>query len=186
MPLLATARLLLVPATATALRADLQSPQALAAILKVNLPAAWPPDLFNAAAISWTLDSLESGRFTPDWGSYYITRKAEDGRRPLLIGVGGFKGSPTDGAVELGYEIAPEVRRQGFALEAVEEWTRWAFTHGAVERVLAHTLTTLTPSISVLERAGFAFAGLGNDPDEAEAVQSAISRAEHVARTAPL
>lgn len=48
------------------------------------------------------------------WGTYLFLLR--DGSS--LVGSGGYKGPPRDGVVEVGYEIAPEYRNQGFAAEA--------------------------------------------------------------------
>lgn len=89
---------------------------------------------------------------------------------------------PADGTVEIGYGIVPEARRRGYTSEAVAELMRWAFEHDSVERVIAHTLVGLTPSIGVLERAHFRFVGAGTDPSEPEAIQYEMTRAEWQAR----
>ncbi|HZF10979.1 MAG TPA: GNAT family protein [Thermoanaerobaculia bacterium] len=58
----------------------------------------------------------------------------------------------------------PEHQRQGYATEAVGGRVQFAFASERVARVIAHILTSLGPSIRVLERAGFRYAGLGEDP----------------------
>jgi RimJ/RimL family protein N-acetyltransferase len=78
---------------------------------------------------------------------------------PTLVGWGGFKGPPADGAVELGYSVAPEFRRRGIASTAVAQMLDEAFADEGVEAVLAHTLPEAGPSVRVLEKAGFALDG---------------------------
>lgn len=52
-------------------------------------------------------------------------------------------------------------QRQGYATEAVAGMVAWA---QGVERVVAHTLTTLGASIRVLEGNGFGLVGDGDEP----------------------
>ncbi len=60
---------------------------------------------------------------------------------------------------EIGYWIAPEFRRQGYAAEAARGLADWALAHGAPR---AHLFTDVanTPSQGVARRAGFAEEGV--------------------------
>jgi hypothetical protein len=69
----------------------------------------------------------------------------------------------------------------GLAREAVDGWLAHAFADPRVDRVVAHTLTGLTPSIGVLRSAGFRFTGPGSDPDEPSAIRFEIARPEYEA-----
>jgi RimJ/RimL family protein N-acetyltransferase len=177
-PRIHTPRLELIPATIAALSAELEGPGALARTLDVDVPAAWPPELYDESAVRWTLHALETRFLTPDWGMYYVAeRQPQASDRPRLAGVGGFKGAADpSGTVEIGYGILAERRRLGFAREAVDGWIGWAFTHDAVTRVIAHTLVELTSSIRVLESAGFTFVGPGVDESEPDAIQYELRR----------
>src|SRR5437764_15495236 len=53
----------------------------------------------------------------PDWWSHLIV----DPEAGELIGLGGYKGPPVDGEVEIGYGIAPERQGRGLATAAA----RW-------------------------------------------------------------
>ena len=93
------------------------------------------------------------------WGSHLIFDA--DG---ALVGFGGFKGAPTDGAVEIGYAVAPERQGRGIATAA----TRWMLDQArraGTERVIAHTLAEPNPSTRVLERCGFVRTATVSDPD---------------------
>ena len=181
MPRIRTARLLLISATAADLEAELVSRDALAASLGAVVPGSWPPELYDEAAVRWTLAALEADPRFAEWGFYYVTiAPADTGVRPLLIGAGGFKGPPdSSGAVEVGYAIVPEQRRRGYAREAVDGWLSFAFAEPRVVRVMANTLAELEPSIGVLRSAGFRFVGAGTDPHEPEAIRFEITRAEY-------
>jgi RimJ/RimL family protein N-acetyltransferase len=56
--------------------------------------------------------------------------------------------------VEVGYWTAPWARRQGYAAEAADALTAWAFAHGA-DRVRLLTFPGNTASQAVARRAGF-------------------------------
>ena len=171
MPILQTARLDLIPATAVHLRAELESPSTLARALGIDVPASWPPEFYDEDAIRFTLKAVVANPAAADWGFYYLARRIpSDGR--CLIGAGGFKGEPdADGMVEIGYSILPEHQRQGYATEAVVEWVRFAFESPHVAMVIGQTLASIVPSIRVLERAGFRPAGTGHDPGAPEGEQ---------------
>ena len=76
-----------------------------------------------------------------------------------LVGFGGFKGPPREGAVELGYAIAPSWEGRGLATAAVRAMLAEAFADPAVRSVLAHTRPAPGASARVLEQAGFADEG---------------------------
>ena len=145
-----TERLTLLPASAASMRAEIESPIRLASFLNVVLPKAWPPPLNDADSQRWMLDYLTQ-HASSRWGMYYIVRTAD----AQLVGNCGFKGEPRNHAVELGYSIASEHQRNGYASEAVRGLVRFAFSDPVLHRVLAETLPELTPSIGVLRKCGF-------------------------------
>ena len=161
-----TPRLQLLPASAQALRASLVGADSLAAALGVQVPASWPPDLYDADAIRHSLDWMNRHPGLEQWGPHYIVHRVRDAEPGVLVGVGGFKGpSSADGEVEIGYAIVAEFQRRGFATEAVRAWVEMALATPEVSVVVAHTLASLAPSIGVLLKAGFEFVGEGHDPD---------------------
>ncbi len=158
-----TPRLELVNATAAHLRAELEGREALASALGASVPASWPPELYDADATRWGLARLEQlGAESTAFHQYWFVRVDEAGAR-TLIGVGGFKGDPKNGEVELGYGVLGEYQRVGYATEATAAMLGFAFGHEEVTSVVAHTLPHLTPSIGVLEKTGFRFAGQADE-----------------------
>ena len=183
-PSLHTERLELRPASAAALRAELQGRATLSAALAVEVPASWPPELYDADAVRWTLEQLggapDGGRF----GLHYLVLRSSarsDHVTGTLIGVGGFKGSPdARGEVEIGYGVLPEFQRRGYATEAVRAWIAFAFTDPRVQAVVGQTLASLTPSIGVLEKTGFTLDGAGADagaPEGERVIRYVLPRA---------
>jgi len=168
-----TPRLRLIRATPAHLRAELESREAFRAALGIDAAPSWPPELYDADAMRWSLAWLEAHPDDTRWGFYYVA----EADPPLLVGTGGYKGLPDEsGAIEIGYGIVPERRRRGYAREAVDGWLAHAFAEPGVKRVIAHTLTHLEPSIGVLRSAGFRLVGPGNDPSEPSAIQYEITR----------
>ena len=171
MPLIHTERLDLVPGTEVALRAELVGRDALQTALGVTVPAAWPPELFDASAVNDTLRWMSEHPSEHDWGFFYLVLREGD-RARTLVGTGGFRGAPDlHGRVELGYALLPEFQHCGYATETVNAWLVVAFRDPRVQAVTAQTLASLTPSIRVLERTGFTFAGVGTDTDIPEGEQ---------------
>lgn len=153
---LTTPRLRLLPATPTLLQADLEGPTHLAAALAVSVPADWPPPLTGEEALQHTLRALAHEPAGSPWHSWYFSLWGEGGA--TVVGTGGFKGPPAEGAVEVGYSVVESVQGRGLATEAVGALIAWAFTHPEVERVVAHTLPELRASRRVLVKLGFRLA----------------------------
>jgi RimJ/RimL family protein N-acetyltransferase len=160
---LRTPRLVLFPATTRLLRAELSGRDALARQISARVPPEWPPDLYDEAAIRYSLDLLIANPEHAGWSFYYFTLPEGDGT--VLVGLGGFKGAPdADGVVEIGYSVLRPWRRQGFATEAVRAFLAHAFADPRVTFVLAETFPELVSSIGVLEKCGFTPAGEGSEP----------------------
>lgn len=82
-----------------------------------------------------------------------------------LVGVGGWKGAPTEGVAELGYAVAPARQGRGIATSAVRALVTRARAAG-VQVVVAHTLAETSASTSVLARCGFLKVDELADPDD--------------------
>jgi len=160
---LRTERLQLVAATPELVRAERSGGKHLEKLLGAHVPPSWPPPLNDSTTLRWTIDYLAAHPDAVGWVCWYFLHREHAELR--AVGQGGFCGLPTaDGTVEIGYSIVPECHRFGFAPEAVRALVAWAFGHAHVQRVIAHTLPTLMPSIRVLEKCGFHADGAGAEP----------------------
>jgi RimJ/RimL family protein N-acetyltransferase len=131
------------------------------------------PTTFGIKLAGWTFelardrDRLRRARdavAADPGGARWGMRLFVAGAPRTLVGFGGFKGPPREGAVELGYAIAPSWEGRGLATAAVRAMLREAFADPAVGSVLAHTRPGPGASARVLEKAGFA--DEGEVPDE--------------------
>ncbi|HEX4047037.1 MAG TPA: GNAT family N-acetyltransferase [Elusimicrobiota bacterium] len=156
-----TSRLKLIPATLELADADLHNRMEFSHQLGARVLDSWPPPLNDESSMRWTIDYLRRDPGAAGWAAWYWVAKKH---KPVAVGIGGFKGVPASGAVEVGYSLLPEFQRKGYASEAVAALLDWAFAHSEVDRVLARTLPGLAPSIRLLERAGFANVGPGSEP----------------------
>ncbi len=161
---LRTSRLDLVPAGVQHLSAELDGPPALAAALGVRVSDEWPPELYGPAEVEFSLVQVQH---TPPedrcWLFYYLVLRGGEDGLPTAVGIGGFKGPPEAGEVELGYSVLPAYRGRGLATEAVGGLVARAFSDERVQRVVAETYPELTGSIRVLERSGFRLLGAGTE-----------------------
>ena len=83
------------------------------------------------------------------------------------VGRCGFKGPPgNDGVVEIAYGVQTEYQGMGFATEAAEALTRFAFNNPQVRKVIAHTLPQVNASGRVLTKCGFTKTGDVIDPED--------------------
>ena len=72
-----------------------------------------------------------------------------------------FKGTVKDHSVEIGYGVQPEYAGKGYATEAVQAMTQWAFSQKDVVFVEAETAPDSKASQRVLEKCGFVPDGTG-------------------------
>ena len=165
---LTTARLELVAGTIELARAEINDLAVFARLLGVPEPKIWPPPLNDENSQRYFLATVEqAGPEDAGWNLWFCIR-----REPReLVGGAGFKGSPKVGVVEIGYSMLEAQQRQGYCTEAVRALIRWAFSHPEIKLVIAHTLPELRPSIRVMEKCGFVFAGHGPLEEGTETVR---------------
>jgi RimJ/RimL family protein N-acetyltransferase len=103
--------------------------------------------LVRAAAVG-----VDAGPF----GLYQLLRLDDQ----HVVGDIGFYGRPdADGAVTLGYGLAPSARGRGYATEALRAVLEWALAQPRVRRVQADTTHANVASQRVMERAGMRLVG---------------------------
>jgi len=142
-----TARLNLVPKTLEDVRAWIA---AMNASERAQLSADWLAQLDAATVDLWTL------------GFSMVPRGTN-----AVIGTCGYKGPPgADEVVEIAYGVAPDHQGQGYATEAAEALTAYAFSDGHVRIVRAHTLPEANASTRVLTKCGFERVGEVMDPED--------------------
>lgn len=108
-------------------------------------------------ALLHTREAVSLNPASARWGTrFFITEEPRE-----LVGLGGFKGAPKDGAVELGYAVAPEREGRGIATAAVAAMIDEAFANPSVDAILADTLPEGVASQRVLEKNGFTRHGDG-------------------------
>ncbi|MDO8297568.1 MAG: GNAT family N-acetyltransferase [Caulobacter sp.] len=156
-----TARLRLEPARYSDLLAVAVGEAALSRALGVSIAPDWAGD-DAMDAIGRSRDMLADDPELAQWWMHFIVHDADN----RLIGLGGFKGQPAGGQVEIGYEIAPGYRGQGLATEAARGMVDHALAHPTVEHVLAHTLPVESASTTILRRLGLRFIQALTDPDD--------------------
>jgi [ribosomal protein S5]-alanine N-acetyltransferase len=84
-----------------------------------------------------------------------------------VIGSCAFKGPPdANGIVEISYGIVATHRGRGFATEATNGLTRFAFASGRVQLVCAHTKPDNGASARVLAKCAFHLVGEVSDPED--------------------
>lgn len=160
--MIVTARMRLLPATATLARAELTDRAEFARLLSATVPAEWPPEML-ADALPLFLEWIEAAPDQAGWYVWYAMTRAPrealdmlaDNIGDTLIASAGFKGPPQDGTVEIGYSVLPQFQGQGYATEMVRALIDWAFAQPGVVRIVAETTEDNTPSVRLLHRLGF-------------------------------
>lgn len=162
MGVIRTESLELVPATAEHCRALALSHDAFSLVIGAEVAEGWP--MFPESV------PKEAGP-TP-WATYFFVHSADR----VMVGSGGFKGPPTEGTVEIGYEIAPSYRGRGLGTEAAAGLVVFSFDHDGVRTVLAHTLAQPGPSPALLRTLGFELVDELVGPEEGPVWQWRLQR----------
>lgn len=154
-----TARLRLVPLTLPYVSSTPDDRATLAREIGAEVPASWPPELWDQDAQEWTRRALEQDAGT-DWIPRCIALREP---RAIACGVVGIAAPDADGQVLIGYGILPEFRRRGYAAEALGGLVEWAFGDPRVRVIFGDTYPHLAASIRTMERNGFRLAGAGEE-----------------------
>lgn len=143
-----TERLTLVPCGESHFEAFFQSEEMLADLLGVTTAKDWSS---FPQALPRSFEIFKANPQNLHWGTHLFIHKKDK----KLIGIGGFKGAADKhGAVEIGYEIAPEYRNQGLATEIARGLINRAFSFSKVRMVDAHTAAEENASGRILHKCG--------------------------------
>ena len=96
------------------------------------------------------------------WVGFFALLKDE------VVGVGGFKGSPINNKVEIGYGVVPEKEGRGYATKICKHLVTFSLQQDPKVRVTARTLKEENPSTSILKKNGFTYVGIVNDPEDGD------------------
>ena len=154
---LSTPRLELTAATVDHVRAELEAPEHLAALLHARVEPGWPPGEYDRNAQEFFRDRLQEGgpAFIGWYGWYAVLRGTPD-QTSALVGAAGYLGPPNErGEVEIGFSVMPSRQGCGFATEIAEALLRNAFEDIRVKTVLARTTPLNAASCRVLAKCGF-------------------------------
>ncbi len=147
---LSTERLRMVSWTAELAEAVLHDTTQLETLLGVTVAEGFPNDPVRQFVLPNTLVRVRRDPSHGLWSGMII--HTEDHR---AIGSMGFKSPPDhNGAIEIGYDIAPAYQGQGYATEMAREFVHWALQQSAVRRIAAECLPDNWASIRVLEKLG--------------------------------
>jgi ribosomal-protein-alanine N-acetyltransferase len=159
-----TERLELVPLDAEQIEGLLDGGE-----LSFAVPLDWP-DEHDARFLRLRLRQLHEQPERIDWPVYAIVRDGE------MVGHIGYHGPPgvnarhAEDAVEVGYTVFFEHRRQGIAGEAVRGVLTRTRERG-IERVIASIAPSNYPSLALVRRLGFVEVGRHRDDEDGEELE---------------
>lgn len=157
---LSTSRLIMINATPAILKGILRVENSIQDMLDVQVPDHWTE--FGREPFEYVLDKITAAPEDTIWWSWLPILVSEN----TLIGNCGYKGPPTEGMVEIGYEVARDYRHRGYATEIANTLVTHAFLQPEVNTIVAHTLPEENDSTRVLRKCGFRFVSPVEDPND--------------------
>ena len=129
---------------------------------RARIEAMSPSDRAELSA-DW-LALVDSATSAIPWvHGFAMVRRADN----AIVGECGFKGPPSpDEVVEIAYGVDPKDQGKGYATEAAQALTSYAFKHDDVRVVRAHTRPESDASARVLTKCGFRQVGEVIDPGD--------------------
>jgi ribosomal-protein-alanine N-acetyltransferase len=112
--------------------------------------------------IYMTIGFFKRVGYKKPWISYYATEKGS------LVGCGGFKGAPQNGVVEIAYGTFESSRQKGVGTEICKLLVELSIKTDPSVTITARTLPQKNFSTRILEKNGFIFSGLVNDPEDGD------------------
>lgn len=151
-------RLVLIPADKSVLEYELNKKKYPDALKDIIIPENWPHKTITKNVTEIFISLLNQDRLY----NFYWVYEGKSGDK-ILIGSGGIIVHET-GEYEIGYSVLEQFENYGFATEAIESIVKWFGSSGLGYKLIAKTDDKNYPSIKVLEKTGFTFSGLGNEP----------------------
>jgi len=112
--------------------------------------------------IYMTIDFFKRVGYEPPWISYYVQQG------DLLMGCAAFKGAPRNGSIEIAYGTFEPYRQKGVGTEICKLLVERALRTDPKVTITARTLSEKNFSTRILEKNGFVFSGVVNDPEDGE------------------
>lgn len=127
------------------------------------LPRGWP-DEHDQRFLELRLNQIRSDPESQEW----LVRAMVSRREALrsMIGHIGFHDAPKDGALEMGYTVFPQYRRQGYAHEAILGMMRWAHDEHGIGRFRVSISPNNTSSLALAAKLEFERTGEQMDPED--------------------
>jgi RimJ/RimL family protein N-acetyltransferase len=145
---LETARLALLPCGLEPLQVLCTSPAEFENLFQVGLAEGY---VEGEGALEYAVERMLENPPQAGWWAPLLLVHREDRQ---VIGLGGFRGPPVDGAVEIGFGVAPAYRGRGLAGEACQAMVDWALADPHIQVVRAHTLAEKGATTAILTRCG--------------------------------
>ena len=112
--------------------------------------------------IYMTIDFFKRVGYEPPWIGYYVQQN------DALLGGAALKGAPRDGRVEIAYGTFEPYRQKGVGTEICKLLVGLALESDPHVTITARTLPEKNFSTKILEKTGFVFSGVVNDPEDGE------------------
>lgn len=155
------------------------------AVLGAELPDDWP-DHHDERFLRLRLGQMLRDHQAQQWSARAIV---VPGQERTVIGHAGFHGPPglndqqKAGALEIGYQVFPPFRGQGYATEAAVALMGWAAAEHDIRRFIASVSPTNEPSLAIVKKLGFA--QTGDQWDEEDGLELVFELAWPAGATSP-
>lgn len=101
------------------------------------------------------IDRIEALFETKGFGLFALERKEDQAFLGFTGLAPALSGAPVSGDIEIGWRLAPEYWRRGYAFEAASACARWFWDNTDGARLVSYTAKTNIPSRSLMSKLGF-------------------------------
>ena len=119
-------------------------------------------NLLCEESIYMTIDFYKKVGYKIPWIGYYAKQNE------ILVGSAAFKGQPQNGTVEIAYGTFEPYRHRGVGTEICKLLVELALNTDPALKITARTLPQKNFSTKILEKNGFEFSGIVNDPEDGD------------------